>query len=142
MESHLTDNKSLPYDTMNDYVEISLLEKSNVPNSNPIEIRKTSSKCKRKESTKQAKRVLPKGRKKKKLDETLFNSQSIRLRLMTRNDKMAHIDCEAAKKIFEKESIFASPLLKIRQVLQALQEADHFVQIMKPCVLKAGPLNP
>ena len=141
LESHLTDNESLPYDTVNDYAEISLLEKSDMPNNNPIKIKKTSSKCKRKKSTKQAKRVLPKGRKKKKLDKTLLDSQSIKLCFMTCNDKIAHIDCKAAKKISEKESIFAFPLLKMRQILQTLQEADHFLQIMKPRALKAGPLD-
>ena len=45
---------------------------------------------------------------------------------MTHNDEKAHVDCEAAKKIFKKESIFAFLLLKMRQVFQALQKADHF----------------
>ena len=30
----------------------------------------------------------------------------------------------------------------MRQVLQALQKADHFAQTMKPCALKAEPLAP
>ena len=112
-----------------------------MPNSNPIKTRKTSFKCKRKESTKQAKRVLLKKRKKKKLDETSLDSQSMRLCLMTCNDKIAHVDCEAAKKIFEKELIFAFLLLKMCQVLQILQEADHFAQTIKPRALKAEPLD-
>ena len=132
LESHLTDNKNLPYDIVDDYAEISSLEKSNVPNSNPIKTRKTFFKCKCKESTKQAKRVFPKGKKKKKLDETSLDSQPIKFCLMTCNDKMAHVNREAAKKISKKESTFASLLLKICQVFQALQEADHFAQIMKP----------
>ena len=113
-----------------------------MPNSNLIETRRTSSKRKHKESTKQAKRVLSKKRKKKKLDETSLDSQLMRLRLMTRNDKMAHVNYEAAKKISKKELTFASLLLKMYQVLQALQEADHFAQTMKLCALKAGPLAP
>ena len=126
-ESHFTNNESLLYDTVDDYVEISSSEENNVPNSNPIKTRKTFSKCKCKKSTMQAKRVLSKRKKEKKLDEISLDSQPIRLRLMTRNSKIAHVDCEAAKKIFEKESIFAFPLLEIRQVLQALQKADHFL---------------
>ena len=136
-ESHLTDNENLPYDTVDDCAEISLSERSDVPNSNSIETRKTFFKRKRKESTKQARRVLPKGRKKKMLDKTSLNSQLMRLRLMTCNDNMAHVNCEAAKKISKKESIFASPLLEMCQVLQALQKADHFAQTMKLCVFKA-----
>ena len=126
-ESQFINNESLLYDTVDDYVEISSSEENNVPNSNPIKMRKTSSKCKCKKSAKQAKRVLPKRRKEKKLDETSLDSQPIKLRLMTCDSKMAYVDCETAKKIFEKESIFAFPLLEIRQVLQALQKADHFL---------------
>ena len=59
---------------------------------------------------------------------------------MIRDDKMAHVNCEAVKKISKKELIFASLLLEMRQVLQALQEADHFAQTMKSCALKAGLL--
>ena len=141
LKSHFTDNESLLYDIVDDCTEILLLEGSNVPDNDPIKTRKTFSKCKRKESTKQAKRALPKKRKNKKLDETSLDSQPIRLRLMICNDKMAHVNCKAAKKIFKKKSIFASPLLEMRQVLQALQEADHFAQTIKPCALKAGPLD-
>lgn len=95
-------------------------------NSNPIKTRKISSKRKRKKSIKQAKKVLSRGKKKKKLDKTLLDSQLIRLYLVTHNDEKAHVDCETAKKIFKKESIFAFLLLKMRQVFQALQKADHF----------------
>ena len=115
-------------------------EGSNVPNSVSIKMRRTFSKHKRKESTKQAKRILLKGKKKKKLDKTSLDSQPIRLCLVTHDDKNAYINHEAAKKIFKKESIFASLLLEMHQVLQALQKADHFAQTMKSCALKAGPL--
>ena len=98
LESHLTDNKSLPYDTVDDCAEILSLEESNMPDSNPIKTRKTFSKRKHKESTKQVKRVLSKGRKKKKLDETSLDSQSMKLCFITCDDKMAHINCKAAKK--------------------------------------------
>ena len=57
LESHFTDNESLPYNTVDDCVKTSFMERSNVPDSDLIETRKTSSKRKRKESTKQAKRV-------------------------------------------------------------------------------------
>ena len=96
------------------------MERSDVPNSNFIETKKTFSKRKRKESTKQAKKVLLRGKKKKKLNETLLNSQPMRLCLMTCNDKMAHVNRKATKKISKKELIFASPSLEMRQVLQAL----------------------
>ena len=142
LESHLTDNKSLLYDTVDDRVEILLSERSNVPDSDPIETRRTFSKHKRKESTKQVKKVLLKRRKKKKLDETSLDSQPMRLYFMTRDNKMAHVNREAAKKISKKESIFASLSLKMRQILQALQKTDHFAQTMKPCALKTGPLAP
>ena len=141
-ESYLTDNESLLYNTVDDRVEILLSEKSDMPDSDPIKIRKTFSKRKRKESTKQAKKVLPKGKKKKKLDEILLDSQPIKLRLITCDDKMAHVNREIAKNIFKKESTFASPSLKMHQVLQALQEADHFAQTMKLCAIKVGPLAP
>ena len=111
-------------------------------NSNPIETRKTFFKRKRKESTKQAKRVLRKKKEKKKLNKILLDSQPIKLCLMTCNDKMAYIDRKAAKKIFKKKLIFASLLLEMHQILQALQEVDHFAQTMKLCTLKAGPLAP
>ena len=139
-ESHFTDNESLLYDTADNCIEISSSERSNMPNNNLIETRKTSSKHKHKESTKQIKRILPKKREKKKLDETSLDSQPMRLYLMTCDDKMAHVNCEAAKKISEKESIFASLLLEMRQVLQALQETDHFVQTIKLHALEAEPL--
>ena len=61
---------------------------------------------------------------------------------MTHDDKIAYVNCEAAKKISKKELIFASPSLKMHQVFQALQEANYFVQIIKPHTLKAGPLAP
>ena len=64
-ESYFTDNESLLYDTVDDYVEISSSEENNVSNSNLIKMRKTSSKCKCKKSAMQAKKVLLKGRKKK-----------------------------------------------------------------------------
>ena len=66
----------------------------------------------------------------------------MKLRLITRNDKMAHVNHETAKKISKKGLIFASLSLDMHQVLQALQEADHFVQTMKLCALKAEPLDP
>ena len=132
MESYFTNNKNLLYDIVDDYAEILSLEKSNVPNSNPIKTRKTFFKRKCKESTKQAKRVFPKKKKKKKLNETSLDSQPMKFCLMTCNDKMAHVNCEAAKKISKKESTFVSLLLKMRQIFQTLQEADHFAQIMKP----------
>ena len=59
---------------------------------------------------------------------------------MTCDDKITYVNCEAAKNIFEKESTFASLLLKMCQVFQALQKADHFAQTMKFCALEAGPL--
>ena len=141
-ESHFTDNKSLLYDTVDDCAKISSLEGSDVSDSNPIKMRRTFSKHKHKESTNQAKRVLSKGRKKKKLDKISLDSQPMRLHLMTHNNKMAYINCEAVKKIFKKESTFASPSLKMRQVFQALQKADHFVQTMKLCAIKTGLLAP
>ena len=61
---------------------------------------------------------------------------------MTHSDKITHVNYEAVKKISKKELIFASLLLKMRQVLQTLQKADHFAQTMKPHTLKAGPLDP
>ena len=64
-ESHLTDNESLPYNTVDDRMETLSIEGSNVPNSNLIEMRKTFSKHKHKESTKQAKKVLLREKKKK-----------------------------------------------------------------------------
>ena len=67
-----------------------------MPDSNPIKTRKTSSKRKRKESTKQAKRVLLKGRKKKKLDKISLDSQPMRLRFMTHSDKITHVNYEAS----------------------------------------------
>ena len=121
-----TDNESLLYNTIDDCVETSSVERSDVPNSNPIKIKKTSSKRKHKESTKQTKRVLPKKRKKKKLDKISLDSQPMRLCLITHNDKKVYINCETAKKISKKDSIFASLLLEMHQILQALQEANHF----------------
>ena len=112
-KSYLTDNESLLYNTVDDRIETSFTEGSNVLNSNLIKTRKAFSKRKRKKSTKQAKRVLPKKRKKKKLDETSLDSQPIRLHFMTHNDKMAHINRETVKKISKKELTFVSPLLKI-----------------------------
>ena len=120
LENYFTNNKSLLYDTVDDYAEISSTEKSNMPNSNFIKIRKTSFKRKRKESTKQAKRVLPREKKKKKLDKISLDSQLMRLHLVTNNDKKAHINCEAVKKIPKKELIFASLLFEMHQILQAL----------------------
>ena len=52
LESYLTNSKSQPYNTVDDLVEILLLEGSNMPNSNPIKTKKTFFKCKRKESIK------------------------------------------------------------------------------------------
>ena len=52
LKSHLTDNENLPYNIVDDRAEISSLEESNVPNSNPIETKKTFSKRKYKELTK------------------------------------------------------------------------------------------
>ena len=56
--------------------------------------------------------------------------------------KRVYVNHEAVKKISKKELIFASLLLEMHQVLQTLQEADYFVQTIKPCTLKAGPLAP
>ena len=64
LESHLTDNESLPYNTINNRAETLSIERNNMPNSNPIKTRKTFSKHKRKKSTKQAKKVLLRGKKK------------------------------------------------------------------------------
>ena len=86
-ESHFTDNENLSYNIVDDCVKILSIEKSDVPDSNPIKTKKTFSKRKRKESTKQAKKILSKKREKKKLDETLLDSQSMRLCLVTHNDK-------------------------------------------------------
>ena len=74
LESHFTNNESLPYDTIDDRTETSSAKGSNMPNSNPIKTRKISSKRKRKKSIKQAKKVLLRGKKKKKLDKTLLDS--------------------------------------------------------------------
>ena len=74
LESHFTDNESLPYNTVDDCAETLSTEGSDMPNSNFIETRKTSFKHKRKESTKQAKKILLRGKKKKKLDRILLDS--------------------------------------------------------------------
>ena len=74
LESHLTDNKSLSYNIVDDCAETLSTEESNVPNSNPIKTKKTFSKRKRNESTKQAKKVLPKRKKKKKLNKISLDS--------------------------------------------------------------------
>ena len=98
-ESHFTDNESISYNTVDGRKETSFVEKNNVPNSNPIKTRRTFSKCKRKKSIKQAKKVLPREKEKKKLNKILLDSQSMRLCLVTHNDKKTHVNCEAAKKI-------------------------------------------
>lgn len=67
-ESHLIDNESLLYDTVDNCAEISFMEGSNMPNSNSIKTRKTFFKCKHKDSNKQAKKVLPRWIKKVKQD--------------------------------------------------------------------------
>ena len=102
LKSHLTDNKSLPYNTVDDRAETLSMEESNMPNSNLIEMRKISSKRKHKKSTMQAKKVLPRGKKKKKLNKTSLDLKPIGLCLVTHNDKKAHVDCEAVKKISKK----------------------------------------
>ena len=66
----------------------------------------------------------------------------MKLCLMICDDKMVHVNCEAAKKISEKESTSVSLSLEMRQVFQAPQEADHFTQTMKSYTLKAEPLAP
>ena len=76
-------------------------------------------------------------KRKKKLDEISLDSQPIRLRLMTRNDKIAYVNCKTVKKISKKNSIFASLLLEMCQILQALHGADHFAQTMKSRALEA-----
>ena len=65
----------------------------------------------------------------------------MRLCLMTCNDKIAYVNCETTKKISKKELIFAFLLLEMCQVLQTLQEADHFTQTIKPYAFKAEPLD-
>ena len=62
-ESHFTNNENLLYNIVDDCAKILLSERSDVPDNNSIEMRKTSSKCKCKQSTKQAKRVLLKEKK-------------------------------------------------------------------------------
>ena len=52
LESYLTENESLLYNTVDDRVETSSTEESNMPDSNPIKTKRTSSKHKHKESIK------------------------------------------------------------------------------------------
>lgn len=140
-ESLLTDNESLPQDTDDDCADTSSTDGNDMPDSDSTVSRRTSSRQKRRESIKEIKKNLPR-RKMKKLDETLLESKPMRLHLVKSDDEKAQVNREAANKIPEKESLFASPTLEMRQLLQALQMADHFAQTMKPRAIKAGPLAP